>query len=110
MERPREPGSHAAFTILLALLVVVAGLALAACGGSSSTPSNPLSASPSEAVTAETPVAMFRADLERTGVYPSGGPSTAPRLLWKLHMGEVSSPAVSGGWCMSAVGAATSMR
>lgn len=42
---------------------------------------------------------MFRANLERTGVFPSGGPSTLNELIWKFKTENVvdSSPAISGG-------------
>jgi outer membrane protein assembly factor BamB len=47
----------------------------------------------------ETPVAMFRGNLERTGVYPSGGPTQLNGLVWKFETaGAVTfSPAISGG-------------
>ena len=47
-----------------------------------------------------TGVAVYRADLERTGVYPSGGPTKRPKLVWKFKTGAdsvVSSPAVLDG-------------
>jgi eukaryotic-like serine/threonine-protein kinase len=48
---------------------------------------------------------MYRGNLERTGVYPGGGPVQQPRLLWEfrtpsttsLPMEYISSPVVSGG-------------
>jgi len=43
--------------------------------------------------------AMFRGNLERTGVFSSGGPSSLNELVWKFKTeGAVySSPAISGG-------------
>ncbi|MDT9236343.1 PQQ-binding-like beta-propeller repeat protein, partial [Limnospira sp. PMC 917.15] len=43
--------------------------------------------------------AMFRGNLERTGVYPPGGPTELTQLVWKFRTedGIFSSPAVSGG-------------
>ena len=43
--------------------------------------------------------AMFRGNLERTGVYPPGGPTELTKLAWKFRTerGISSSPAVSGG-------------
>ena len=42
---------------------------------------------------------MFRADLERTGVFSSGGLEELDELVWKFQTGGAvnSSPAVSGG-------------
>ena len=47
----------------------------------------------------DTSADMFRGNPARTGVYPSGGPSDEPELLWKFKtgLGEGSSPAVSNG-------------
>ena len=43
--------------------------------------------------------AMFRGNLERTGVFPSGGPSSLNELVWKFKTEDevFSSPAISGG-------------
>ena len=43
--------------------------------------------------------AMFRADVQRTGVFPPGGPTTIDGAAWSFETNaEVwSSPAVSGG-------------
>uniref|UniRef100_UPI00147B9DF4 outer membrane protein assembly factor BamB family protein n=1 Tax=Geitlerinema sp. PCC 9228 TaxID=111611 RepID=UPI00147B9DF4 len=42
--------------------------------------------------------AMFRANLQRTGVYPSGGPTERTQMVWKFETeySVLSSPAVSG--------------
>ena len=101
----------------LALLVALAVLALAACGGGNVTTATPSASHPATppAVTPATPTksttaaageahaAMFRANLERTGVYPAGGPSRLPKLLWTFRttsvasMEYVSSPTVADG-------------
>jgi outer membrane protein assembly factor BamB len=46
-----------------------------------------------------TAAAMFGGNAARTGVYPSGGPTERPDLLWKLKTGEGegTSPVVSDG-------------
>jgi len=43
--------------------------------------------------------AMFRGNAARTGVYPSGGPTDLPELLWKFKTGEGegTSPVVADG-------------
>lgn len=43
--------------------------------------------------------AMFRGNAARTGVYPGGGPTSTPQLLWRFNTGisEGSSPVVAGG-------------
>jgi len=43
--------------------------------------------------------AMFRGNLERTGVYPDDGPTDLTELVWKFKSKDIicSSPAVSGG-------------
>lgn len=42
--------------------------------------------------------AMYQANLQRTGVYPSGGPTELTQLVWKFKTEHAvtSSPAVSG--------------
>ena len=43
--------------------------------------------------------AMFRGNLERTGVYPGGGPTQLPAVVWKFKAdgGVASSPVISAG-------------
>ncbi len=47
----------------------------------------------------ESTVPMFSANLERTGVYPAGGPTSLNELIWKFGTGApiFSSPAISDG-------------
>jgi outer membrane protein assembly factor BamB len=116
--RRAHPGS----VTLLCLVVLGLGAfglcGLCACGDTGTTASRAPSAthpttSPavtpvtptksSAAANGEEPGAMFRADLERTGVYPSGGPTRRPELLWTFKttsvagMEFVSSPVVAEG-------------
>jgi hypothetical protein len=61
-----------------------------------------VTSTPTTEAAAETPVVLYRANLERTGVYQSGGPSQLPKVLWKVLVAsgrneDVTSPAVSGG-------------
>ena len=66
--------------IAIALVLVVLILFLSGCDKQSSDTS------------------MFRANIERTGVYPVGGPTTLNQLMWKFKTDDavVSSPALSG--------------
>jgi serine/threonine protein kinase len=80
-----------------ALLVVVGGLGIGSLFLPNLRPSLP---STVESWQREQPsAAMFRGNLERTGVYPSGGPIELTQLLWKFNTGDRinSSPAVSDG-------------
>jgi eukaryotic-like serine/threonine-protein kinase len=52
-----------------------------------------------ETTVSETSAAMYRGNLERTGVYRGGGPTEVPELVWKFKTGGAvaSSPVVSDG-------------
>ncbi len=114
--------AHPASVVVLCLVVLGLGAlnlcGLCACGDTGTTASSSPSATrpttppavtpatPTEnaaAATGEEHAAMLRANLERTGVYPSGGPTRRPELLWTFKttsaawMELISSPVVADG-------------
>ena len=116
--RSARPGSIAVLCLLVLGLGALGLFGVCACGGTSTTVSSSPSAThpttppavtpatPTEttaAATGEERTAMFRANLERTGVYPSGGPTRRPKLLWTFKstsvagMELISSPVVADG-------------
>ena len=98
-------GSRAITAGILTLLVLIATLGLAACGGKETTTTTPAATTTTSPVTAttgsppDTGAVMWRGDLERTGVYAGGGPSRLGGLVWKFKAGDAveSSPAVFDG-------------
>ena len=88
------------FAVLVPALLAVT-LAVAACGGEAETTTTQAVTTTTRATTTTTDSgeAMFRGDLQRTGVFESTGPSQEPRLVWEFETsGTVaSSPAVSDG-------------
>ena len=115
--RSGSPASAAGVLASIVALTLLAALMLAACGGGSGptiTPSATHTATipavtpttPTEitvAATGEEHPAMLRANPERTGVYPSGGPTRRPKLLWTFKttsvagMEFISSPVIAEG-------------
>ena len=116
--RSTLPGSIAVLCLLVLGLSTLGLFGLCACSDTSTTTSSSPSAThpttppavtpatPTEntaAATGEEHAAMLRADLERTGVYPSGGPIRRPKLLWTFKSTSVagreliSSPVVADG-------------
>ena len=116
--RRAHPGSVAVLCLVVLGLGALGLCGLCACGDTDTTASNAPSAThptTSPAVTPATPTesaaattgeehaAMLRANLERTGVYPSGGPTRRPKLLWTFKttsiagMELISSPVVADG-------------
>ncbi|KDR58844.1 outer membrane protein assembly factor BamB family protein [Limnospira platensis] len=94
---PLKPSQWRLVGAATTLVVLVGGLAI----GSQFIPAlRPLVPSPiwSWQIEQEN-TAMFRGNLERTGVYPPGGPTELTRLLWKFTAESSirSSPAVSEG-------------
>jgi hypothetical protein len=95
-----------ACSLLVPVLLVV--VALAGCSGAPTTTTTgpavePPTTTPTPPATTagsnDTGSAMFRGNLERTGVYASGGPSQLNELVWKIKTGAAvySSPAISDG-------------
>lgn len=104
-------------SVALALLAVA--LVVAACGGEDTTITAAGVTTTTQAATTTTlaratttkpaitttldstnaGAAMFRSDLERTGAYPSGGPSLLGGLVWKLQVAHspVAAPAIWEG-------------
>jgi hypothetical protein len=78
-------------SLLLVLLVLLslAALCLTGCGSPGTTLAQftPTAATTGTGGSTTAASAMFRADLERTGVYPGGGPTQLPGLVWKLKAG-----------------------
>ncbi len=101
-----------AYSLVPVLFLVVA---LAGCSGAPTTTTTgpvvePSTTTPTMSPATTTPPAttagstdagsaMFRSNLERTGVYASGGPSQLNELVWKFKTGGqvFSSPAISDG-------------
>jgi outer membrane protein assembly factor BamB len=103
-----KPRRSVALAVLIPALLAVA-LVVAACGSEETTTAATRAVTiTTQAVTTTTHAtttttdsgeAMFKGDLQRTGVFESGGPSQKPDLVWVFQTsGAVgSSPAISDG-------------
>jgi glucose dehydrogenase len=111
-----KPRRRVVLVLLIPALVGLTLVAAACAGQAAATTTQPVSVTQAvttatqavtttkQAVTTnkaagETLAAMFRANPERTGAYPSGGPSELHGLVWKFETGDVvwSSPAITDG-------------
>lgn len=95
--------SRLVLRFLLLWALVIAAVALGGCGAEQTSLSQTgLQASTETTATGtggSTAVASvaFRADPARTGVYPGGGPTQQPQLLWKFRTDTNSCPTVADG-------------
>ncbi len=111
--RPRKPNLRIALYVFLAVVVIAAMTvgsleAIKHLGKDQSIlviSDDPTGITPgstgrdTQTSTSEPSAAMFGGNAARTGVYPGGGPTDQPELLWKFKTGggEGSSPVVSDG-------------
>jgi len=86
-----------AYSLVPVLFLVVP---LAGCSGAPTTTTRTTTTPPTTTVgSTDAGSAMFKSNLEHTGVYASGGPSQLNELAWKFKTGDVvlPSPAISDG-------------